>query len=419
MSCEEEASGLAVPSAGGQSVLQGAMSLTPLDSTEDRVQPFPRSPELQRKLAKAAVPTKEQLSKKMEELKVEKVKTEARIQSLRKRKADLTARTEAMKAQIHARFEAMRVVLRQEEQAATELLELDLKKTRTKLDQVVKACCQHLYEITNTISSTEKALGDKPRASPGGEMEAKKENISFRKSDRPEMNIRLNEERYDKLVQMLSNICKHLRAQLQRKTLLLDLLPVVVDTQTCHRQLTVTSDGSRVFYVSACSSPEHPLQFDRMCCALGSAPLTSGHSYFEVDVRCCCSRWAVGVAFGLMARKGADGACKLGRNNNSWCVELKNEQLSAWHDNRQVTCQRAGRARLKRVGVWVQFDKGQLVFYDADTMGVLQSFSAAMMEFDRVHRKFREPLYPAVRFIKPDAQLWPNHMEFCRSQFSF
>lgn len=45
------------PSAFGLSTLQDTMSLTPLESTEDRVQPFPRSPQLQKRLAKAALPT--------------------------------------------------------------------------------------------------------------------------------------------------------------------------------------------------------------------------------------------------------------------------------------------------------------------------------------------------------------------------
>lgn len=44
----------ALPSAGTHSVLQDRLSLTPLDSNSDRVvQPFPRSPKLQKKMANA------------------------------------------------------------------------------------------------------------------------------------------------------------------------------------------------------------------------------------------------------------------------------------------------------------------------------------------------------------------------------
>lgn len=165
---------------------------------------------------------------------------------------------------------------------------------------------------------------------------------------------------------------------------------------------------------SAQSAPQHPLQFDKVCCALGSSPVTAGQSYWEVDVH-CCSAWAVGVAYGSLQRKGNDKSAKLGRNRNSWCVELKNRNLSAWHNGRNVTCQGVGHSLPGRVGVWVNYDKGQLMFYDADTMAVLQRFSAAVTPvFDRAHHQFTEPLYPAVRFLKPtEKQVWPNHLEFC------
>lgn len=51
-------SGLVAPSVGIHSVPQDGLSFTPLDSNSDGVvQPFPRSPKLQRKVAKAAQPS--------------------------------------------------------------------------------------------------------------------------------------------------------------------------------------------------------------------------------------------------------------------------------------------------------------------------------------------------------------------------
>ncbi|XP_030017843.1 E3 ubiquitin/ISG15 ligase TRIM25 [Sphaeramia orbicularis] len=238
---------------------------------------------------------------------------------------------------------------------------------------------------------------------------------SFKKPDASEKEIGLNKERFEQLLETLSSISRQLRVQLQRKTLLLDLTPVVIDRQTCHGQITVTSDGRGLFFSdSVRSAPENPLQFDRVCCALGSSPVAAGQSYWEVDVR-CCSTWAVGVAYGSMERKGKDKGSKLGRNRNSWCVELRNGQLSAWHNDRHVACQGLGQTLLERVGVWVNYDKGQLMFYDVETMCLLQRFSAALTPvFDRAHHQFTEPLYPAIRFLRPETQMWPNHMELCQ-----
>lgn len=238
---------------------------------------------------------------------------------------------------------------------------------------------------------------------------------SPKRPDASEKHIRLDEDRFERLLKTLSSISKQLRVQLQRKTLLLDSSSTVIDRKTCHSQIVVTSEGRGMsFSGSARPAPEHPFQFNKVCCALGTSPITTAQRYWEVDVR-CCSAWAVGVAYASLERKGRDKGAKLGRNRNSWCVELRNGHLSAWHNDQHVACQGVRQAVLGKVGVWVNYEKGQLIFYDADTMVVLQKFSAAVTPvFDRAHHQFTQPLYPAVRFLRPpENQMWPNHLELC------
>ncbi|XP_010744354.2 nuclear factor 7, ovary [Larimichthys crocea] len=406
--------GPVLPSAGSDSILQDRLSFMPLESSTDKpIQPFPRSPKLQRKIADAGQPSQEQLTRCVEELQAERSRTEAHIQSLKKRKADLSRSTEVMKQQVRERFESMRHVLNQDEQAVLDSLELDLRKTRTRLDQVLKKWTQHQEQLTKNISSTQRALSKTAAAEEDGKGQSK--NVSPKKPDASEKEIRLNEERFQRLLKTLASISKQLRAQLQRKTLLLDSSPMVIDKQTCHSQIAVTSEGRGMsFSGTASSAPEHPLQFDKVCCALCCSPVAAAQSYWEVDVR-CSSAWAVGVAYASLERKGKDKGAKLGRNRNSWCVELRNGRLSAWHNDRNVECQGVGQTAPRKIGVWVNYDKGQLMFYDADTMVVLQKFSAAMTPvFDRAHHQFTESLYPAMRFLKPlKNQMWPNHVELC------
>ncbi|XP_034532427.1 tripartite motif-containing protein 14 [Notolabrus celidotus] len=407
--------GLTAPSAGSHSVLQDRLSFSPLDSNDDRtVQPFPRSPKLKKKMASAGPPSQEQLGRRLEELQAERSRTEAHIQSLKKRRADLSRSTEVMKQQVRERFESMQSVLRQDEQAVLDSLELDLRQTRTRLDQVLKSWKEHQDQVSKNISGTQRALSESAQR---GEEEEKGQQggLSTKKPDASETEIRLNEERFEKLLKTLSSISKQLRAQLQRKALLIDSSTVMIDKKTCHSDITLTSNGQgMLFSGSASLAPEHPLQFDRVCCALGDSPLAAPKSYWEVDVR-CSSAWAVGVAYACLERKGRDKGAKLGRNRNSWCLELHNGHLSAWHNDRHVACQGVGQTALQRVGVWVNQEKGRLVFYDADSMAVLQRFSAAVTPvFDRAHHQFTEPLYPAVRFLKPpEHQTWPNHVELC------
>lgn len=194
---------------------------------------------------------------------------------------------------------------------------------------------------------------------------------------------------------------------------------MVIDNVTSHPQIAITREGQ-----SICISPEpigaqsqsHPLQFDQVYCALATSPITSGQHYWEVDVR-CCPAWAVGVTYCTLQRKGRDKGAKLGRNRMSWCVELRDGRLTAWHNDRHVvpTGIRGGRERPGTVGVLVNYEKGHVAFYDADGMELLQEFSAKLTPvFDRVHHQFVEPLYPALRFLRPQEGqqgLGPSHME--------
>lgn len=161
------------------------------------------------------------------------------------------------------------------------------------------------------------------------------------------------------------------------------------------------------------AAPELPLQFDRVCCALGSVGLKGKH-YWEVDVS-CCSAWAVGATYGCIERKGVEKGAKLGRNRHSWCMELREGHLSAWHNDHHVACRVGGRKPLRKVGVLLDYQKGRLSFYDGRNMKLLQEFSAVLTSvFDRMSHQFMEPVFPAFRFFKPDNdQLGPSHMEIC------
>ncbi|KAM8880942.1 uncharacterized protein ACB058_001240 [Synchiropus picturatus] len=394
------------PSPDSHSVFQDGLSYFPLDSNENReIQPFPRSPKLLRKLNRVEKPSQEQLSRRLEELQAEKLKSEAHILSLKKRRTDLLRSTEVMKQQVRERFDAMRAVLQQDEQEILNSLDQDQRRTTAELDQVLKTWNQHLDLVQKTVNNLSNSEN----------REVQGQNVSFKKPDVSENQIGLNKERFERLQHTLVSLSKFLKVELQRKSLLLDSSPMVMDRQTCHGQIVVTSDGCGLTFSSVVPiTSEHPLRFDKVCCALASSPVVAGQCYWEVDVR-CCSNWAVGAAYGSLERKGNDKGAKLGRNRNSWCMELRNGQLSAWHNDHHVPCQGVGQMPIQKVGVWVNYEKGQLMFYNAENQCVLQKFSAAVTPvFDRAHHHFTEPLYAAIRFLSPqEGQAWPNHLRLC------
>lgn len=65
-----------------------------------------------------------------------------------------------MKQRVREYFESMRSILKQDEQAVLDSLELDLRKTRSRLDQVLKDWTQHQEEVSKSLSSTQMMLSD-------------------------------------------------------------------------------------------------------------------------------------------------------------------------------------------------------------------------------------------------------------------
>ena len=69
-----------------------------------------------------------------------------------------------MKQQVRERFEKIRAVLKEDEQAVLDSLELDLRQTRSRLDQVLKTWKQHQDLVTKSMDSTQRALSKSPAA---------------------------------------------------------------------------------------------------------------------------------------------------------------------------------------------------------------------------------------------------------------
>ncbi|KAJ8268881.1 hypothetical protein COCON_G00114880 [Conger conger] len=389
------------------------LCLPPQDpTTEEGTLPYPRSPRLSRKAKQPATLSREALSRHLEELQAERSGTEAHLQSLKKRSDDLSRSAEAMKQQIGERFEIMRQALQREEQAAVDWVEQDRREASGRLNRVLKDWTQHLNQVQKNIVCAKRALEQAGKEGPQeytGDLSCRK------KEDAAQEGIKMSEGRFQRLLKALRNISKDLQAQLQRRNFLLDSVAVQIDRQACNRHIALGRDQRLMYFTSEPrAGPELPLQFDRVCCALGSVGMATGRHYWEVDVG-CCSAWAVGATYACIERKGVEKGAKLGRNRHSWCVELREGRLSAWHNDHHVACRVGGRKPLRRVGVLLDYQRGRLAFHDARTMKQLQEFSAVLTPvFDRMHHQFMEPVFPAFRFFRPDAgQLGPSHMEVC------
>ncbi|CAB1345058.1 unnamed protein product, partial [Coregonus sp. 'balchen'] len=126
----------------------------------------------------------------------------------------------------------------------------------------------------------------------------------------------------------------------------------------------------------ACASPVHncPLQFDKVCCALGSAAVTTGRRYWEADVRSCSG---CGRGLQLPGQEGAGQRCQAGT-----VQELVVRGALGWASLHPGTT----------TGPWRAPPVGERCQGASSVHGA--------------------PLHPAFRFLRPpEGQVWASHME--------
>ncbi|XP_061435433.1 tripartite motif-containing protein 14-like, partial [Lethenteron reissneri] len=131
---------------------------------------------------------------------------------------------------------------------------------------------------------------------------------------------------------------------------------------SAHPELRFSPDLRRVT-LARCSQtlPDAPERFDVAKQALCSEPLSSGRRYWEVDVA-GCGWYRVGAAYATIARRGAGAECRLGENDESWCLVRDSKSLVAWHGGSKVPLKLPGGTHLQRVGIYLDWDAGLLAF---------------------------------------------------------
>ncbi|XP_074994461.1 FSD1-like protein isoform X3 [Calonectris borealis] len=112
---------------------------------------------------------------------------------------------------------------------------------------------------------------------------------------------------------------------------------------------------------------------------LGDTAVESGQHYWEVRAQKDCKSYSVGVTYRNLGKFD-----QLGKTNSSWCIHINNwlqTTFSAKHNNKSKTLDIPVP---DRIGVYCDFDGGQLVFYNANSKERLHTFRT----------RFTQPLLP-------------------------
>ncbi|KAJ0003855.1 hypothetical protein NQD34_010069 [Periophthalmus magnuspinnatus] len=155
---------------------------------------------------------------------------------------------------------------------------------------------------------------------------------------------------------------------------------VTLDPDTAQPNLALSEDLKQVHLTDVKKQlPDSPLRFYQSPCVLGKQSFSSGSFYFEVQVK-GKTEWDLGVAQESINRKGKITAAP---EYGLWAIALRNkdEYIAGTSPPIPLFPQRAP----QKVGVFVDYEKGLVSFYDPYSADLLFSFTNCC---------FREKLFP-------------------------
>ncbi|XP_043942056.1 zinc-binding protein A33-like [Protopterus annectens] len=156
------------------------------------------------------------------------------------------------------------------------------------------------------------------------------------------------------------------------------LANLLLDTDTAHPNLIISDDLTSIEYVNEKQKlPDYPQRFNGWYCVLGSEGFMSGRHYWEVEVK-NKTEWCVGVAKESINRKKY---ITMSPEKGYWTLHLSKNVYKVC----DTTPKDLGLSeKPQRIGMYLDYEGGQVSFYNADNMSHLYTFTDI----------FTERLYP-------------------------
>ncbi|XP_029943569.1 E3 ubiquitin-protein ligase TRIM39 [Salarias fasciatus] len=137
---------------------------------------------------------------------------------------------------------------------------------------------------------------------------------------------------------------------------------VTLDPDTANPWLQLSQDRHQVRHLGAWQDlPDNPVRFDTVVIVLGRDGFTSGRHYWEVQVG-DKDDWYVGVARASVNRKGR---ISVSTTQGYYALAMKKGQ--GYRVSTSPPLLLSVDTRIKRLGVYVDYEEGQVSFYDVRT----------------------------------------------------
>ncbi|XP_042543754.1 E3 ubiquitin-protein ligase TRIM69 [Dipodomys spectabilis] len=153
------------------------------------------------------------------------------------------------------------------------------------------------------------------------------------------------------------------------------LSPLTLDPKTAHPNLLLSKNYTSVWHSDIKQAlTDNPERFDSSVAVLASQGFTSGKWYWEAEVA-KKTKWTVGVAKESIVRKGS---CPLTPEQGFWLLRLRNRTDLKALD--LPACILKLTKKLDKVGIYLDYEEGQVSFYNAKNMAHIYTFSSIFVE---------------------------------------
>ncbi|XP_028419947.1 nuclear factor 7, ovary isoform X1 [Perca flavescens] len=164
-------------------------------------------------------------------------------------------------------------------------------------------------------------------------------------------------------------------AESEIKKILKYRVDVTLDPDSANPWLQLSQDRHQVRHLGAWQDlPDHPDRFDTVVIVLGRDGFTSGRHYWEVQVG-DKDDWYMGVARSSVNRKGR---ISVSTTQGYWALAMKKGQGYRVSTSPPITLPLDPKP--KRVGVYVDYEEGQVSFYDVKARTHIYTFKDTFIE---------------------------------------
>ncbi|XP_059494782.1 zinc-binding protein A33-like [Stegostoma tigrinum] len=253
-------------------------------------------------------------------------------------------------------FVRLHEYLRMEEENIMQELHNDAWQRFTVLEEIIMQLTFESTSLSDTIQA---------------KLKTTQERIKMVISDPRDVSVKINGAKYKFL--MLYNSWKKMVHEIGFNT-----APLSLDPDTAHWNLLIFDNSTSIAYShNMKKAPSKASQFSTYPFVLAKQGFSSGAHYWEVFVG-CKAEWVLGVTKQSVERKAP---ISLSPQDGLWILEKKSKHYVAHCMPRVVIF---SRFKPRKIGVYLDYEAGQVSFYNADKMTLMYTFKDS----------FTETLYP-------------------------